>query len=339
MHRDSLNIRKIYFNNLTVVPTTNAIAKWSFGDGTFATSWNAVHEYAQPGIYRVCLTVQTMPNCIKEKCDTVVIPVPAPSCQDISKFKFEKSTNDNQNYKFTPDFIRTDIMYTWTFGDGTGSHDPVATHRYAKAGLYTACLTAWRGPNCASTTCKEIRVLPQINCDSIHVSYVYQRDPLVPNKVYFHANANWLILDQTWTITKLSPATTPPVILHQNNPVYVFHDTGYYKVCLKAITLGGCVKEYCNIIRIERVINSVCELQAFPNPTSSQINVNVYLNQPEMIHAYVYNTLNVQVKEKHQQGNTGNNVISIGVNGLIPGLYTIKVIYGNKTCYARFNKL
>ncbi len=339
IHRDSVNVRKVYFTNLTLTTTANAIAKWSFGDGTYAGTWNAVHEYAQPGTYRVCLTVQTEPNCIKEKCDTVVIPNPPPACQDISKFKFEKFSNDNQKYKFIPEYISNDIVYTWTFGDGTGSHDPIATHRYAQPGLYTACLTAWRGPNCTSTTCKEIRVLPQINCDNINVSFVYQRDPLVPNKIYFYANANWPILDQTWTITKLSPASTPPVILHQNNPVYVFHDTGYYRVCLKAITLGGCVKEYCQVIRIENVLSNVCELQAYPNPTSNLINVNVFLAQQGMIDAYIYNTVNVLVKEKHQQGVAGNNLVTVNVNDLVPGLYTIKVKYGGKICYARFNKL
>ncbi len=339
MHRDSLNPRKVHFTNLTAVTTVNAIAKWSFGDGTFAGTWNAVHEYTQPGIYRVCLTVQTEPNCVREKCDTVVIPQAAPDCKDLSKFKFEKFSNDNQKYKFVPDYISNDIIYTWTFGDGTGSHDPIATHRYAQPGVYVACLTAWRGPNCASTTCKEIKVLPQINCDSIHVSYVYQRDPLVPNKIYFHANSNFPILDQTWTITKLSPATTPPVILHQNNPVYVFNDTGLYRVCLRAITLGGCVKEYCQVIRIERVVNSVCELQAFPNPTTNLINVNVFLAQAGAIDAYIYNTLNVLVKEKHLQGVAGNNLVTLNVNDLLPGLYTIKVKYGGKICYARFNKL
>ncbi len=340
MHRDSLNPRKVYFTNSTITPTTNAIAKWSFGDGTFAGTWNAVHEYAQPGSYRVCLTIQISSNCIRESCDTVVIPPPPPSCQEISHFTYEKFINDSQKFKFTPDHISSDIVYTWTFGDGTGSHDVIATHRYAQAGVYVACLTAWRGPNCASTTCKEIRVLPQVNCDSIHVSYTYQRDPLVPNKIYFYANANLPILDQTWTITRISPASTvPPVILHQNNPVYVFHDTGYYRVCLKAITLGGCVKEYCSTIHIEHVTSNVCELQAFPNPAGNLVNVNVNLTQPGMIDAYVYNSTNILVREKHQQGVTGNNVVTITLNDLTPGIYTIKVLYNGKVCYARFTKL
>jgi PKD repeat protein len=336
--KDSLNPRKIYFTNLSIVTNANAIAKWTFGDGTTATSWNAVHEYAQPGNYKVCLLIQVDSNCIREKCDTVVIGQTSPNCKDLSKFKFEKFSNDNQKYKFIADYISNDIVYTWTFGDGTGSHDAIATHRYAQPGVYIACLAAWRGPNCASTTCKEIRVLPQINCDSIRVSYTYQRDPFISNRVYFYANANFPMLDQTWTISRLSPSTTPPVILHQNNPVYVFGDTGYYRVCLKAVTLGGCVKEYCNIIRIEN-ITPLCILQVFPNPATNLINVTVQLPQPQIIKAYVYNSLNVLVKEKQQAGVTGNNLITININDLVPGAYTIKVVYGNKTCHARFNKL
>ncbi|MEI9957886.1 MAG: PKD domain-containing protein [Ferruginibacter sp.] len=339
MRADSVNTHKIYFTNTTITPTAASTAVWHFGDGATATTWNAVHEYAQAGTYRVCLNVTAGPNCTKEICDTIVVRNPPPSCTEISLFSFEKFSNDSQKFKFTPNFIGTDVNYTWTFGDATGSHDVIATHRYAAAGVYTACLTAWRSAACATTTCKEIRVLPQINCDSIHVGYTYQKDPIVVNKLYFYANANWTILDQTWTITKIAPATTTPVILHQNNPVYVFTDTGYYNVCLKAITSGGCVKEYCSVIHIEHVSSNVCELQAYPNPTNDIVNVNVSLTQAGPIDAYVYNSLNVQVKDKHIQGVVGNNVVSISLSGLTAGIYTIKVLYGGRYCYAKFTKL
>jgi len=336
---DSANHRKVYFTNQTNAPTAASSATWSFGDGTTANSWNAIHEYAQPGIYRVCLRIVAAPNCVREICDTVIIPNPPPSCTQLSKFRFEKSSNDNQQYKFTPEYLNTTLQYTWTFGDGTGSHDPIATHRYAQPGVYTACLTVWRGPNCASTTCKEVVVRPQINCDTAHVNYTYQRNPQVPNKIQFYAHSTLPLLDQTWTITRLNgTVATTPVILHQNNPVYLFQDTGLYKVCLRAITIGGCVKEYCEYIRIQQVVNA-CVLQVYPNPASTTVNVNVYLTQPEMIHAYVYNSLNVLVLDKHQQGYTGNNLVTLNINQLAAGQYNIKLVYGNRVCYGRFQKL
>ncbi|MGB4843337.1 MAG: PKD domain-containing protein [Ferruginibacter sp.] len=337
---DSANHRKVYFTNHTNAPTAASTATWTFGDGSSATTWNAVHEYAQPGIYRVCLRVVSAPNCVAEICDTVIIPNPSPACNQLSKFRFEKFGNDNQKYKFVPDYLNNSLQYTWTFGDGTGSHDPVAIHRYAQPGVYTACLTVWRGPNCASTTCREVVVRPQINCDSVQVTYTYQRNPQVPNKIHFYASGSVPILDQTWIITKLPVSTTnSQVILHQNNPVYTFPDTGYYRVCLRAITLGGCVKEYCSVIRIEHVGTNACLLQPYPNPASNIVNVDVYLQQPETIHAYLYNSLNVLIKDKHQQGHTGNNIVSFAVNDLPAGQYTIKLVYGNSVCYARFLKL
>lgn len=338
---DSINPRKVYFTNLSVPPTAGAIAVWTFGDGSSATSWNAIHEYAHPGRYLVCLKVYLgqNSNCVRVICDTVYIPVPVPPCTQLSKYHYQVFPNDNQKYKFKADYINNTFQYTWTFGDGTGSQDPVAEHRYAQPGTYVACLTVWRGPNCASTTCKEIRVLPQFNCDTAHVGYTFQRSPDMPNKIQFFANASLPILDQVWYIYKLNgTVATPPVILHQNNPIYLFQDTGYYKVCLKATLDGGCVKEFCNNIRIEQVSN-VCELQAFPNPTTSLVNVNLFLPQPEMIHATVYNNLNVAVLQRNQQGHTGNNLITINVSNLIAGQYTIRLVYGNKVCYARFQKL
>ena len=336
---DSANQLKVLFTNTTAAPTATSRVFWTFGDGGTANTWNATHTYTQPGRYRVCVKIEITPNCIREFCDTVVVPHPVPPCTQLSKFRFEKFSNDNQKYKFTPDYLNTTLQYTWTFGDGTGSQDPIATHRYAQPGVYTACLTVWRGPNCASTTCKEIRVLPQINCDTAHVTYSYQANPLVPNKIHFYANSSMPILNQTWTITRLPvSATTPPVILNQNNPVYLFQDTGSYRVCLRAVLIGGCVKEVCQIIRIQQVAN-VCELQAYPNPASTMVHVTVNLTQPEMIHAYVYNSMNILVLDKHQQGVIGNNQVSLNISNLSAGQYTIKLIYGNRVCIARFQKL
>ncbi len=336
---DSINVKKVYFTNLTTPPSANSIAVWNFGDGTSTTSWNAIHEYAQPGQYRVCLKVYSGTNttCFRETCDTVVVPVPVPPCTQLSKYHFENVAGDNQKYKFTPDYINTTFQYTWTFGDGTGSLDPVAIHRYTLPGIFVACLTAWHSNTCASTTCHEINVLPQINCDTAHIGYTFVRNSNLPNKFQFFANATLQIIDQVWTITKVG-STTAPVILHENNPIYLFQDTGYFRVCLKATLQGGCVKEYCNYIHIEQV-SSACELQAFPNPANVSVNVNLYLTQPEMIHAFVYNSLNVLMFQQDQQGSTGNNLVTVNVSNLAAGQYTIRLVYGNSVCYARFQKL
>ena len=330
--------RKVLFSNLTVTPTVNAVATWSFGDGSSASTWNAEHQYERPGKYYVCLKVQTGPNCIRVKCDTVIIRNLIPECNSLSRFSFERIPNDLQKYSFKANHINTAQQYTWTFGDGTGSAGPVAEHRYAKPGTYTVCLTVWNGPNCASTTCNQIQVVQQNNCDSIKVEYNYSSDPIVPNRVKFDAKSNSPILNQVWTITKIpTTSVTSSIILNQNNPTYLFQDTGTYKVCLKISTSGNCFKEFCRTINIRQIYNA-CVLQAYPNPVSNIVNVNINLTEPEMIHAYVYNMMNVMVREKHQPGFIGTNTVSIDVNSLTAGIYTIKFIYGNKTCTTKFQK-
>ena len=56
-------------------------------------------------------------------------------------------------------------------------------------------------------------------------------------------------------------------------------------------------------------------------------------------HTFNLNSLNILVKHKDQQGNTGTNTVTTNIEGLVPGWYTIKVMYGNRVCYAKFQKI
>jgi len=335
--KDSINNRKIYFTNLTASPVTNITFTWSFGDGTTATSYNAVHEYAQPGRYYVCLRA-AYGTCITYKCDSITVLAAAPACTQLANYSYVKAAADNQLLYFTPAYVSSDIQYTWTFGDGTGSHDPVTSHRFVTSANYNVCLTAYRNAGCAATSCKSVTILPQINCDSVNVYFTDRRDSINPNKITFTAVSGQLILDQVWTITR-STASGGQVILHQNNPVYVFTDTGHYVICLKATTVGGCIKNYCKDIYITPLPASSCSLQAYPNPADNIVNINVQLASPQAIYAYLYNALNVLVSTKTQAGVTGSNVVTMNTTGLTAGMYTIKVVHGNDICYARFQKL
>ncbi len=338
---DSINTRKIFFTNTSMPATTTATAFWTFGDGTTSTAWNPAHEYANPGAYYVCLKLQISNTCFSYTCDTVIIQAPLPNCTQQSAFSFTRSNTNSMLYHFTPAHVNSNWQYTWTFGDGTGSHDINPSHQYAQPGNYTVCLTVYRNAGCASTTCRPLSATTQVNCNNITVSYNYQRDPVITNKYYFQAISNYPVVSQSWTITRLpASAGTAPVTLLQNNPTYVFQDTGLYRVCLRAVTLGGCVKEYCREIYIQQVITpGNCSLQVYPNPANTQVNLNIYLAQPQMINAYIYNSQNMLVKEKHQQGFTGNNLVAIPVANLVAGTYTMRVVYGNSVCYAQFVKL
>ena len=349
-YRDSAAgaIHKYHFTNTSAPLAATDSIRWTFGDGTSSNQMYPNHVYAQPGTYIVCLRVQkrnsagALVNCIREICKTVIVQHPInthPPCTQLSKFTFSNTTANSSTRVFTPDFISPDIQYTWTFGDGTGAQTPVAMHTFPAPGYYTVCLTAFKNNNCASTTCKSVYIGP--NCNNITLGFTQTPDSLVPNRIKFTANSNNLISNQSWTITKLPVTlTTGTTTINQMNPTYMFLDSGSYRVCLRVVFPGGCVKEYCKIIHISQSMptTSSCAVQVYPNPTSSIINAAVTLTQPLMMYAFVYNSMNMQVAQKQQQGIVGNNIVSIPVNHLPAGVYTLRLIYGNHVCSSTFIK-
>ncbi len=332
------NFKTIVFTNTSVVPATGATAVWSFGDGTTAATWNATHTYAQAGRYAVCLRTQ-LGTCISYKCDSITVVAPQPACNQLSLFTFVRSTSNGNTITFTPNYISNNIQYTWTFGDGTGSQGATSTHQFTNSGYYTVCLTAFKNNTCASTTCSTIYIAP--NCNDIIVGFNDVRDSLVPNRVRFVATSNIPTTNQVWTITKV-PTTpgTGTITIQANNPTYVFLDSGYYRVCLKATFANGCIKEYCRVIRIAHSIpvTNSCTLQLYPNPASSIVNAHVTLAQPLLLNALIYNTMNMLVAQKQQQGIVGNNIVSINIANLPAGIYTLRLLYGNQVCTQTFVK-
>jgi PKD repeat protein len=336
-YADSSNYKNIIFTNTTLASSANTSVLWSFGDGTTSTSWNTSHQYAQAGTYNVCLRIQ-YGNCTNYKCVavTIVAPPPVPTCNQLSNYQF---TISNNVVAFSPTFPSANVQYTWTFGDGTGTQGANTTHTYTTSGYYTACLTAYKNNNCASTTCRTIYIAP--NCNNITLSIGDMRDSLIPNRIKFTALSNTAITSQQWTITKIpNTANTGIVTINTNNPTYMFLDSGYYNVCVKATYANGCIKTICKTIHIAQNLpgTNVCTLQAFPNPASTVVNAIVTLAQPQIINATIYNSQNVLVLQTQQQGVVGLNTISINIASLPAGIYTIRVLYGGQVCYAPFIK-
>ena len=335
---DAANKNKIYFKN-TSAPATSVInLQWNFGDGATSSSMNPDHIYAHAGTYHVCLRISGSTTCYREICKTVEIKEPEINCFDISKFTLTRSTVNCLEFKFIPTVQNPNWKYVWSFGDGTGSIDMTPSHVYQHSGNYTVFLTVYRFSTCVSTSYKVAETGACFSCNNIWVKFEYKRESSTSNSIYFHALSNYPIISQTWVITKLSINTSTPVTLIQNNPAYTFHEPGDYRICIRAVTYGGCVKEYCEVIHIPSP-NTACTLTSYPNPATNQVTVGIQLTGPEMIHVYIFNSLNILVKQKDQQGSTGNNIVTTNIERLIPGWYTIKVIHGNHVCYSKFQKI
>lgn len=327
-------LRGVQFKNLIPATILQPLGvKWSFGDGTYSNEWNPFHKYEKPGTYRVCLKIEFFPGCVKEICKTVVIPEPI-NCERLSEFKFTHTSEIN-TIKFEANVVNSTLKYVWTFGDGKGAFTATTAHKYATPGKYIVCLTVYRGENCASTTCKEIVVGP-LPCELTRVKFEYVRLNAAGNTIKFTAVSNQPLFSQRWTIQKDNAPS--PVILNTSNPTYTFTSSGIYKVCLRAITANGCVKEYCEVITIANTLPA-CLLQVTPNPATTQIYFRLQLEQQQTVVASIIDLNGIRRSVHFLSGATGWNSFSISIATLPVGYYTLEVKYNGRVCTSRFQKV
>lgn len=330
-----------------LLPTDSCF--WNFGDGSpISNQVNPSHVYPANGTYQVCLRIKrngpsaTALPCIREFCKPIVI-TNVNSCNIHPSFRKAPAPTTPLRVLFTnttPVLTANMATALWNFGDGTSTTTWHAEHTYPSPGRYRVCLKITYG-NCVRDICDSITVEPPrvIRCDSVFVRIASRREPTLPNRVYFFTQNNAPIVQETWTITPAGgQAGVTAVTLNQINPVYQFTAPGLYRVCLRAVTVGNCVKETCDSIMVGNAPNT-CELTPFPNPAHTQVSVNVNLTQPRMISAILYNGQFNQVGSIAQWGAAGVNLITFNIGSLPVGNYIIKVTAGDRHCFARFTKL
>jgi PKD repeat protein len=328
----------VYTNTSLPVNSTYQI-RWNFGDSTgFAYGQSVQHTFNNPGSYWVCMNVIANNTCAADTCGITVV-------QDSATQPCNLRTNFTWSYGGTRAVIfQGNVMNSlpgdsirWNFGDGSFGNTLTATHTYANAGTYRACLIAKRpGTTCVSETCRLVSTLDSTNnfpCDSARARFSFQVDPVQSNKVRFVSNANRPILQTSWTISSLN-GNTPPITLNQFNPTYVFDQSGTYQVCMRATLTGGCFKEYCDSINIPTITAAL----AYPNPATTQVTVSTQLNGPSIIYGYIYNAQNILVSRQTLSGYTGNNLMSFNIGHLPSGFYTIRLYYNGRSVTTRFQK-
>lgn len=155
--QDSANTGYIYFhaNNMNA----NVTYSWSFGDGSSSTLSDPVHYYSNPGMYYVCLTIDSAGACTNTYCDTVVIGNGG-SGMCLADFWWYADSLNNTVYIVNNSSWSATMSYDWDFGDGNVGTGQYPTHTYANYGTYNVCLTISDGPACSDTYCASITFLP-----------------------------------------------------------------------------------------------------------------------------------------------------------------------------------
>lgn len=124
----------------TVATGVGAIAYvWDFGDGGTGSGPLVSHVYSSLGTYTAVVTASNEINVMTATTTVTIIDVP------VTKLS---ATNDGptalgNSTTFTANISTgTNVMYSWTFGDGEIGYGRVVSHTYRAGGTYTAIVTA-----------------------------------------------------------------------------------------------------------------------------------------------------------------------------------------------------
>lgn len=122
---------------------------WSFGDGNSSTEQDPVHTYAQPGLYLVTLTV-TSDDCTSSMSMIILTDFDILYDEDCLALFLPLKT-DSLTYAFLNLSSNFDANFSWDFGDGNTSTEPMPVHTYTAPGNYEVTLNLTTDEGCAST--------------------------------------------------------------------------------------------------------------------------------------------------------------------------------------------
>ncbi len=226
----------------TVSPAADMVTyTWIFGDGgsftetTAGTPSDPTHMYPIPGVYYVCLTIETGDGCVDEYCSEVAITYVG--C--FSDFEFNIDGLVVNYYEAATGEV---IAYNWDFGDGTTSDAANPSHTFAGPGSYIVCLTIETATGCTDTHCDSITIIPGGgDCES---DFEFTASGLDAHFYQTADGAGAEIISYTWDFGDGGTATGI-------DPMHSYAASGTYLVCLTIVTADGCTSTYCDEIDVE----------------------------------------------------------------------------------------
>ncbi len=272
----SVNSLAQFFTNNSVGAAATDSIRWTFGDGTSASTYNATHTYANYGIYNVCLRIikrnpngvlQT--NCVSEYCRMDTITAPAPLCNMVAYYSMTINGNTApalvQFTNQSTGLLAGDVI-SWNFGDGSNGAGLNPSHTYTTAGTYTACIRIVR-QNTAGTTpcikeyCKTFTILAPITYCNISANYTWLRDTSVTTNLYHFTNTT-IGLSSTDSIRwSFGDGTFSNAV----SPSHAYTQLGQYQVCLRVqkrnpngVLIPNCISEKCWTVIVTPPLNMSC---------------------------------------------------------------------------------
>jgi len=210
---------------------------WEFGDGQMSWEPNPVHNYGQPGVYPVCLTIYSG-NCMDVYCEDVIVEgVPSECHAD-----FWWNMMDELNVQFNNTSYPDSSEFIWEFGDGTTSNEINPVHQYEEPGVYEVCLVVFNPElNCEDILCQEVWVGNNFECQAF-----FEWEPLSDSGFIIQFYDGSIGPDDLSYFWEFGDGG----ISEDKNPIHIYQEPGFFEVCL-TISSPDCQDVFCNEVLVE----------------------------------------------------------------------------------------
>ena len=312
---------------------------WTFGDGHDSYEQNPVHEYAEPGVYLVCIRVENELGCVAELCHEVHVEGNGgEECN--AAFTWENGNGNIVHFIDQSDDDPDIVTWLWTFGDGTSSDDQNPVHTYAEPGVYLVCLIVTNEFGCVSDVCHEVHVQGPEECEALF-NFEYSENGEI---VFFNNNSTGGSPHTTWHWDFGDGHSSS-----EENPHHNYEEPGIYTVCL---TMTDSVTECYDDTCIELVyelgyeeINNNSSIETFrtsydppakfnedviivryANPASHNLTINYYVGKPVTV-SFDLMDLTGKIVLNQDFGNSiqGNHQREVSLGNIPAGLYMIRL--------------
>lgn len=218
------------FTDQSSIPSGDVTAwSWDFANGTGSSAvQDPVYTFTDYGTFDVELIAFSDSGCT----DTIVLPVtvhPMP----IAEFTFDTACAELPTTFLDASTISSGIntSWSWSFGDGGASAVQNPTHTYAYGGTYTVTLIVTSDLGCPDTIAYDVLVYPKPTADFTDQNSCLNLPSQFTSSSIVDAPG---VIDQwNWDFGNGTGAT-------DENPSYVYPNSGLFDVTLIATTSNGC---------------------------------------------------------------------------------------------------
>lgn len=227
-----------FFHNSIIGNYTQML--WIFGDGTYTTEENPVHQFSAPGYYTVSLNTYNTENDCMDYFETILlVGDEGMDCQADFIYQPEDLAN---SIRFKDESFGNIQHHVWNFGDGNQSDEFDPIHEYPEPGYYLTCLTVWNNFGIPNMQCKWIPVAPSSATDC-RADFMFTVDSL-SRDVVFVDNSIGEPDTYSWDFGDGNGST-------EANPGHTYSEKGFYTVILDIEnSLSGCSSKEVKLLNV-----------------------------------------------------------------------------------------